>query len=581
MFHECYEKLLVAGQPTTATSPPLGAGASSGSGVTAGAVSPGSGGGATGNGAPPSASATSCCENGRPIMTDPVSGQTVCSCQYDSARLALSSYPRLSTSGVGVYGTPYPSTDQNPYPSIGVDSSAFYSPLSNPYALKDGSSSADMSAWTSAGLQPTTGYYPYDPTLAAYGYGAGYDLAARRKNATRESTATLKAWLNEHKKNPYPTKGEKIMLAIITKMTLTQVSTWFANARRRLKKENKMTWEPKNKTDDDDDAVVSDSDEKDKDDLLMDSDKLKDSRNRDDKDPMRHVKAEHHLDKDCMDDDDDIDDDDDRKPGDLLMVGNHHHLHHHPHPHSMLGGGGLKDEMGKNGPPSDCGVPIPATKPKIWSLADTAACKTPPPPPSSQQQQQPWLMPSTGCGNMGMNSFALPSTAMSPSAAAAAPYSRYGGLLSGPYGGGGGNGVGTCSASVGASGFPEVQTDTPPQTPPNMKLPSVAGNLLGGPAPCFGGGGSGAGAGAQSSASATATTTGYGAGPGHHNFLGNFGRLQQSPQKERPSGKDAAYQHHSHMMGAGNSNQGPNEGTAFKPFYKSSQPMGGGFVSPV
>ena len=54
-------------------------------------------------------------------------------------------------------------------------------------------------------------------------YGGGYDLAARRKNATRESTATLKAWLNEHKKNPYPTKGEKIMLAIITKMTLTQV----------------------------------------------------------------------------------------------------------------------------------------------------------------------------------------------------------------------------------------------------------------------------------------------------------------------------------------------------------------------
>jgi hypothetical protein len=104
-------------------------------------------------------------------------------------------------------------------------------------------------------------------------YGAGYDLAARRKNATRESTATLKAWLNEHKKNPYPTKGEKIMLAIITKMTLTQVSTWFANARRRLKKENKMTWEPKNKTDDDDDAMVSD-DDKDKDDL--DSDKARD-----------------------------------------------------------------------------------------------------------------------------------------------------------------------------------------------------------------------------------------------------------------------------------------------------------------
>ena len=114
---------------------------------------------------------------------------------------------------------------------------------------------------------------------------------ARRKNATRETTSTLKAWLSEHKKNPYPTKGEKIMLAIITKMTLTQVSTWFANARRRLKKENKMTWEPKNKTDDDEDAIVSDSDDnctgsqRDKDEqmLLHQRDADKEQRLRDDK----------------------------------------------------------------------------------------------------------------------------------------------------------------------------------------------------------------------------------------------------------------------------------------------------------
>lgn len=99
----------------------------------------------------------------------------------------------------------------------------------------------------------------------------GVDLnGARRKNATRETTSTLKAWLNEHKKNPYPTKGEKIMLAIITKMTLTQVSTWFANARRRLKKENKMTWEPRNRVEDednnneDDDSGRKSVDEKDR-----------------------------------------------------------------------------------------------------------------------------------------------------------------------------------------------------------------------------------------------------------------------------------------------------------------------------
>ena len=71
--------------------------------------------------------------------------------------------------------------------------------------------------------------YPYDSSaLAAYGYGGAYGLAATRKNVTRESTATLKAWLNEHKKNPYPTKGEKIMLAIISKMTLTQVNNEFS-----------------------------------------------------------------------------------------------------------------------------------------------------------------------------------------------------------------------------------------------------------------------------------------------------------------------------------------------------------------
>lgn len=77
------------------------------------------------------ANSMSCCENGRPIITDPVSGQTVCSCQYDSARLTLGGYSRMAlpTAGVGVYGGPYPSNEQNPYPSIGVDNSAFYSPL--------------------------------------------------------------------------------------------------------------------------------------------------------------------------------------------------------------------------------------------------------------------------------------------------------------------------------------------------------------------------------------------------------------------------------------------------------------------
>jgi hypothetical protein len=85
----------------------------------------------------------------------------------------------------------------------------------------------------------------------------------------------LKAWLYEHRKNPYPTKGEKIMLAIITKMTLTQVSTWFANARRRLKKENKMTWSPRNRSEEDGDDDLDNDDE---DDLMRKNENLLDKK---------------------------------------------------------------------------------------------------------------------------------------------------------------------------------------------------------------------------------------------------------------------------------------------------------------
>jgi hypothetical protein len=87
----------------------------------------------------------------------------------------------------------------------------------------------DMAAAAAAGNAPPMGaggcfYDPFSAAAAFGGYGGALDLnGARRKNATRETTAALKAWLYEHRKNPYPTKGEKIMLAILTKMTLTQV----------------------------------------------------------------------------------------------------------------------------------------------------------------------------------------------------------------------------------------------------------------------------------------------------------------------------------------------------------------------
>ncbi|XP_072034433.1 homeobox protein Mohawk-like isoform X2 [Amphiura filiformis] len=58
----------------------------------------------------------------------------------------------------------------------------------------------------------------------------------RQKRQTLQDMAKpLKAWLYEHKDNPYPTKTEKALLAVGSQMTLVQVSNWFANARRRLK----------------------------------------------------------------------------------------------------------------------------------------------------------------------------------------------------------------------------------------------------------------------------------------------------------------------------------------------------------
>ncbi|XP_037933735.1 iroquois-class homeodomain protein IRX-2 [Teleopsis dalmanni] len=212
-------------------------------------------------GLPPSGppSANRCCDTGRTIYTDPVSGQTLCSCQYD-----MLSYQRLAAAGglvPGPGGVPlsvYPEGMSAYLSGMAADQPPFYA---NPAGL-------DLKENLMAGGAPWPyTYHPYDAAFAGYPFNSyGMDLnGARRKNATRETTSTLKAWLNEHKKNPYPTKGEKIMLAIITKMTLTQVSTWFANARRRLKKENKMTWEPRNRVDDDD-ANIDDDDHKSTDD---------------------------------------------------------------------------------------------------------------------------------------------------------------------------------------------------------------------------------------------------------------------------------------------------------------------------
>ncbi|KAM4687751.1 iroquois-class homeodomain protein IRX-2 [Discoglossus pictus] len=168
---------------------------------------------------------------------------------YGASALAAPRSEELARSSSGSAFSPYPgSAAFSAQAATGFSSPLQYS--SDPAGFPSYMGSPYDAHTT--GMTGAISYHPYGSP--AYPYQL--NDPAYRKNATRDATATLKAWLQEHRKNPYPTKGEKIMLAIITKMTLTQVSTWFANARRRLKKENKMTWAPRNKSEDEDEDDV-------------------------------------------------------------------------------------------------------------------------------------------------------------------------------------------------------------------------------------------------------------------------------------------------------------------------------------
>ncbi|KAI7869145.1 homeobox KN domain-containing protein [Spinellus fusiger] len=59
-------------------------------------------------------------------------------------------------------------------------------------------------------------------------------LRRRRGNLPKPVTAILKQWLFNHYDNPYPSEDEKGVLRDLTHLTLSQISNWFINARRRL-----------------------------------------------------------------------------------------------------------------------------------------------------------------------------------------------------------------------------------------------------------------------------------------------------------------------------------------------------------
>ncbi|GIY24424.1 homeobox protein caupolican [Caerostris darwini] len=355
--------------------------------------------------------------------------------QYD-ARL----YPRLST-----YAPSY-----QPEPNLDPTTTPFYAPtLNSTYGMKE-----SPDPWRS--ISQSASYY-YDPTLAAYGYG-GLDFnGARRKNVTRDSTSTLKAWLNEHRKNPYPTKGEKIMLAIITKMTLTQVSTWFANARRRLKKENKMTWEPRNKAEaHEDDAKGEDAKEEgasfqddDKPGRMLEADMDLGPQHRTDTNYRPSVNEphqattqplhQHHY--------------EDSHPSTDLLSAASSSLEATSYTPSVSSSQSSSPDLGtymshhRPGKEQAHCFPGDAYKPKIWSLADTATSKGVDPSLMQGYAGDLWL--TAGGGGM------LPSKGPGPTfQSCAVPFQR----------------LSNYSCSLHGFNPISLQTDTPPQTPPNMKV---------------------------------------------------------------------------------------------------------------
>ncbi|MBN3299334.1 IRX3 protein, partial [Amia calva] len=253
------------------------------------------------------------------------------------------------------------------------------------------------------------GFAHHHPAFYPYGQYQFGD-PSRPKNATRESTSTLKAWLSEHRKNPYPTKGEKIMLAIITKMTLTQVSTWFANARRRLKKENKMTWTPRSRTDEEGNAYGSDhegeeGDKREDDEEIdlenIDTENIENKDDLDDQDADLHsdLKLDGRSDSEISDGYEDLQGPDERFLKSVVQDSKDMHGDRVGHQLSLEikatqpNGEPLKmNPVSIHSPPTDNNAP-PAQKPKIWSLAETAT--TPDNPRKSPQMNGSTTGPAT------------------------------------------------------------------------------------------------------------------------------------------------------------------------------------------
>jgi hypothetical protein len=138
-----------------------------------------------------------------------------------SPSFTIGSYSSASTTVKSSPGTS-PYSDRLSLPAVpGTTGREWSAPLTIPVPPGDTTPSATQSASpTPAGDSPPAST-PAPP-------------ARRRGKLPKHVTETLRTWLLSHADHPYPTEEEKKMLCNVTSLTLSQVSNWMINARRRI-----------------------------------------------------------------------------------------------------------------------------------------------------------------------------------------------------------------------------------------------------------------------------------------------------------------------------------------------------------
>lgn len=88
-----------------------------------------------------------------------------------------------------------------------------------------------------------SGHYPAgQPTARSMINSSSDPSILRIYNGQRDRTRPLRDWLLAHRHHPYPTRKDKVALAVLANMRLEQVTMWFANTRRQIRKSGMKVW---------------------------------------------------------------------------------------------------------------------------------------------------------------------------------------------------------------------------------------------------------------------------------------------------------------------------------------------------